>query len=163
MKLALKLAIIALVFSPVANAETPSIIGEGFEKYKDKGASEALAIWTRGSALEGDTTSRLNVIGPIAQIEAAYGPMESYEILATYSPSARLRRVYAVSYHAKGPLFSYFDLFKTSTSWVVYMFNFNTKPQEILPRNLIDKVPSPPPDPTPASVTQAAGQPTRQP
>jgi hypothetical protein len=163
MKTRYKLFVLILMVSSVAVAETPSIVTDGFEKYKDKGASEALATWLHGSALEGDTTTRLNMIGGITQIEAAYGPIESYEILAIYCPSSKLRRVYAVSYHAKGPVFWNFDLYRATTGWVDFMFNCNTKPQVILPEELIDKKANHVPDPTPASVTPAAGQPARQP
>jgi hypothetical protein len=120
-------------------ADPPPIIKDGFESYKENGVASGFETWLRGSALEGDTTTKVGVLGGMTQIEAAYGKMESYEILATFSPTVRLRRVYAVSYHAKGPVFSYFDVYRTEKAWVVYMLNFNTKPQEILPRPLIDK------------------------
>ncbi len=123
----------------ITAAEPPSIIKDGFDAYKEKGAASAFETWLRGSALEGDTTTKLSVLGGITQIEAAYGKVESFEVIATFTPTARLRRVYAVSYHAKGPVFSYFDLYKSEKSWVIYMLNFNTKPQDILPRSLLDK------------------------
>jgi hypothetical protein len=156
MKILRTISILVLMTSSMALAETPSIVTNGFEKYKEKGASEALSTWLKDSALEGDTTTKLNMIGGISQIEAAYGPMESYEIIATFSPTSRLRRVYAVSYHAKGPVFSNFDLFRTSNGWVVYSFNFNTKPQLILPGDLIDKKSRQAPVPSPASDAPAA-------
>jgi hypothetical protein len=143
--------------------EAPSIVAEGFEALKAKGPDEALSTWTRGSALEGDTSTKIGFIGGVSQIESAYGHIESFEILASYSTASRLRRVYAVAYLPKGPVFFNFDVYRTETGWVIYMMNFNTKPVEILPRELVDKKASQSPDPTPPSVTPAAVQPPRQP
>jgi hypothetical protein len=134
------LVIIALfVCSRCFAVDIPLVIKEGFDAYKEKGLAAGFERWLRGSALDGDTTSRISVLGGITQIEAAYGKIESYEVIASYRPAERLQRIYTVSYHAKGPVFGYFDLFKSDNGWIVYMFNVNTKPQEILPRELIDK------------------------
>ena len=134
------LILIALFISSCSfAAEVPSIIKEGFDAYKEKGVAAGFDTWLRGSAMEGDTTSKLSILGGMTQVEAAYGKMESYEVIGTFFPAARLQRVYTVSYHTKGPVFAYFDLYKTEKGWVAYMFNFNTKPQEILSRELIDK------------------------
>jgi hypothetical protein len=132
--------LLVLLLSTAARAaETPSIIKEGFDAYKERGVAAGFERWMRGSALEGDTTTKLQILGGMTQIEAAYGKIESYEVIATFAPTKRLQRIYTVSYHAKGPIFGYFDLYATEKGWVGYMFNFNTKPQEILPRSLLDK------------------------
>jgi hypothetical protein len=163
MKKNLLLLFVALSGPAAALADPLSIVRDGFAALEAKGANEALTAWLRGSALEGDTTTRLGVVGGIAQIEAAYGHMDSFEILASYAPSNRMRRVYVVAYHPKGPVFYNFDLYKTASDWVIYMMNVNTKAQVILPEELIDKNASSSPDPTPASVTPAAAQPARKP
>lgn len=119
--------------------EVPALIQEGFDVYKEKGVAAGFERWLRGSALEGDTTSKLGILGGMTQIEAAYGKFESFEVVGSFSPTRRLKRIYTVSYHAKGPVFGYFDLFASEKGWVAYMFNFNTKPHEILPRSLLDK------------------------
>ena len=123
-----------------ATPDVPAIVKDGFDAYIAKGLPSAFERWMRGSALEGDTTSRLQLVGGLTQIESAYGKIQAYEILGAYSLSARLKRVYTVSYYPKGPVFAFFDLYKTDKDdWVLYMFFFNTKPGEILPRELIDK------------------------
>ena len=129
-----------LILSSCWADDVPPVVKSGFQSYIEKDLAAAFDVWMRGSALEGDKTSRLQLVGGLTQIESAYGKPQSYEVLASYDVSKRLKRIYAVSYHPKGPLFSYFDLFHTdSGEWVLYMFYFNTKPQEILPRELIDK------------------------
>jgi hypothetical protein len=150
--------VLALLSSSAAFADSSSIVKAGFEALKAKGASEACSVWLHGSALEGDTTTKLSVVGGISQIEAAYGSMDSYEIVASYSPTSRLRRVYAVVYYAKGPTFYYFDLYKTDADWVVYMLNVNTKPQLVFPDELINKKANQSTDPTPAPTAVPATQ-----
>ncbi len=118
----------------------PPIAKAGYDTWIEKDLSAAFDVWMRGSALEGDKTSRLQLLGGLAQVESAYGKLHSYEMLGAYDLSARLKRIYVVSYHPKGPLFAYFDLYKSNDgAWILYMFFFNTKPQEILPRELVDK------------------------
>lgn len=121
-------------------SDLPPVVKVGYDTYIAKDLAAAFDVWMRGSALEGDKTSRLQLLGGLSQVESAYGKIESYEVLGSYDLSTRLKRIYVVSYHPKGPLFAYFDLYKgKDESWVVYMFFFNTKPNEILPRELIDK------------------------
>jgi hypothetical protein len=65
--------------------------------------------------------------------------MESYVIIAVYSPTLRLRRVYAVAYFPQGPLFCCFDLFRNSGVWTTYGLKFNLSPDQVLPVDLIEK------------------------
>jgi hypothetical protein len=125
----------------IARAEVPSLIASGFDAYKASGSKGALAIWLRGAP----ASASINAAGLPPDLNSgadsadAFGPMESYEILAVYSPSARLRRVYAVAYFPQGPLFCCFDLFRASGSWTTYGLRFSLIPDQVLPVDLIEK------------------------
>lgn len=141
MKTFTKLVLAGLLCLSVARAEVPSIIASGFEAYKATGSKDALKIWLRG----GQPSALINTsglppdVGPGFEIPGAFGPMESYEVVAVFSPSARLRRVYAVAYFPQGPLFCCFDLYKTQGSWITYGLKFDLSPDQVLPIELIEK------------------------
>jgi hypothetical protein len=142
MKSLAALFIASLMCLSAAHADVPSIIASGFDAYKASGSKGALAIWLRGSSLASTTGSVLGLpldIGPGNETADAWGPMESYEILAVYSPTTRLRRIYAVAYFPQGPLFCSFDLYKASGSWTTYGLRFSVRPDEFMPVELIEK------------------------
>jgi hypothetical protein len=143
MKFLTGLLLAALLGASAARAEVPSIITSGFDSYKASGSKGALAIWLRGAqpALNNAVRIGLPVLdnGSGAEPTDTFGPMESYEVLATFSPSARIRRVYAVAYFPQGPLFCRFDLFKMSGSWTTYDLKFGTAADDILPADVIEK------------------------
>jgi hypothetical protein len=141
MKSHARLLLVFLVFTGAARAEVPSLIASGFDAYKASGSKGALATWLRGSP----ATAAIGAaglppdVGTGSENAEGYGPMESYEILAVYSPSTRLRRIYAVAYFPQGPLFCSFDLFKNSGSWTTYFLKFSISPDQVLPVELIEK------------------------
>jgi hypothetical protein len=131
----------AMLAAASARADVPSIIASGFDAYKASGSKGALAIWLRGAP----PSANLNTaglppdVGPGSDGTDAFGPMESYEVLAAYSPSARLRRIYAVAYFPQGPLFCSFDLCRISGAWTVYGLKFSVTADQVLPVDLIEK------------------------
>jgi hypothetical protein len=137
-----KVLLAALVCVSAVQAEVPSIIASGFEAYRASGSKGALAVWLRGAT---QPSNRLDVSGlPVSaaaggETPEEWGPMESYEIVAVYSPTARLRRVYAVAYFPQGPLFCSFDLCKISGNWTTYGLRFGQRPDDILPIEVIEK------------------------
>lgn len=141
MKTLLRLLLLSTLFLSVARAEVPALIANGFEAYKAGGSKGALAIWLKGA----QTSANMNTsglppdIGPGYEAPGAYGPMESYEVIAMYSPTVRLRRVYAVAYFPQGPLFCSFDLYRVSGAWMVYDMKFSVTADPVLPLELIDK------------------------
>jgi hypothetical protein len=124
-----------------ARADVPSIIASGFDAYKASGSKGALAVWLRGAPPSANiaTNGLPQDIGTGTDSTDSFGPMESYEILAMYSPSTRLRRIYAVAYFPQGPLFCSFDLFKISGSWTTYGLKFSVTPDQVLPVDLIER------------------------
>jgi hypothetical protein len=121
--------------------DVPNLIGSGFEAYKASGSKAAVAVWLRSAPAGANiNTSGLPPdIGPGVESPDAWGPMDSYEIVAAFSPTARLRRIYAVAYFPQGPLFCSFDLYKVSGAWTVYATKFSPRPDEVLPVELIEK------------------------
>jgi len=161
MKKLLTLSVLALSLSCNALAETPSLVEDGLRAYMKDGASAAVTVWFRGSAIENDKNQRLNTLSFLAQLEAGYGAVESYEMVATFSPTSRLRRVYAICYYAKGPAYMCFDLYNSSSGWIICLYNINPKPLEVFPRELLERMPNHSPDPTPAPGMSPAGQESR--
>ncbi len=142
MKPLTRLLFAALIWASAAHAEVPSLIASGFDAYKASGSKGALAIWLRGVV---QPSARFDLSGlPVSTAAGAdtpeeWGPMESYEILAVYSPAPRLRRVYAVAYFPQGPLFCSFDLYRISGNWTTYGLRFSQRPEDIVPVDLIEK------------------------
>jgi hypothetical protein len=141
MKSLARLLFAALLFASVAHADVPSIIASGFDAYKASGSKGALAVWLRGVAQPGrfDLSGLPVVSVPGSEASEEWGPMESYEILAVFGPTSRLRRVYAVAYFPQGPLFCSFDLYKESGAWTTYGLKFSQRPDEVLPVEVIEK------------------------
>jgi hypothetical protein len=132
----------ALLLASVAHAEVPSLISSGFDAYKASGSKGALAVWLRGVAQpvgKFDLSGLPVTANPGSETPDEWGPMESYEILAVFSPTSRLRRVYAVAYFPQGPLFCSFDLYKASGAWTTYGLKFSQRPDDVLPVDVIEK------------------------
>jgi len=131
----------AFVCLSAAGAEAPPLIANGFDAYKAAGSREAIAIWLQGAPATA-TISTVGLpadIGPGFEKPGAFGPMESYEIVAVYSPTSRLRRIYAVAYFPQGPLFCCFDLYRSKGTWLTYGLKLNIVPEQVLPIELIEK------------------------
>jgi len=135
------LLLVGMTCASAACAEVPPLIANGFEAYKASGSRAALAIWLQ----DAPATANINTVGlppdvgPGFEKPGAFGPMESYEVIATYNPTARLRRVYAVAYFPQGPLFCCFDLYRVKGAWVTYGLKLNTVPEQVLPIELIER------------------------
>jgi hypothetical protein len=143
MKFLTGLLFAALLGVSAARADVPTLISSGFDAYKASGSKGALSLWLRGAqpALNNAVRIGLPVIdnGPGADPTDSFGPLEAYDILAVFSPSARVRRVYAVAYFPQGPLFCRFDLCKVSGAWTTYDLRFSAAADDILPPDLIEK------------------------
>jgi hypothetical protein len=142
MKIPARFLFAALLCACVAHAEVPAVVTSGFDAYKASGLKSAIATWLRGSQPYVAATATTAVPPEPeagAELAGVWGPMESYEILAVYSLSPRLRRVYAVAYLATGPVFCRIDLCKSTGSWITYDLRLNLSPDALLPVELIEK------------------------
>jgi len=133
------LLVLLLVSAPVAcfALEPPKIVTDGLDGYKKSGYDEAFKIWMKGSPLENDKTSYMNMKGGMTQIEAAYGRMIGYEILKSVNMSPSTTRTYAVILYEMGPLFLYMDCYKSPKGWIIPEIQFHTKPQMVLPQRFV--------------------------
>ncbi len=116
-----------------ARAQLPRLVTDGFETYIANGVAEGLNAWLRGSPLQDDAAARQAVTGVLTQAEAAYGKVQGYDVIGEVELSGRVRRIYAIEYHAQGPVFASFDLFRATSGWLVYALNFNLKAEAVLP------------------------------
>lgn len=107
--------------------------------YKKEGAAKAFDTWLVGSPLEHDTTTKVNIIGGITQIEAAYGKFSGYEYLGMVPFTASVKRYYIVAIYEKGPLYMWFEIFTKDGKDILPSFDCNTKAQVILPQSFIER------------------------
>ena len=127
-----------VLLSPIAAQapETPPIVLSGLRAYQAFGRDSAVAVWTRGSPIEGQVGSQ--VMRGMEDIETAYGSATDHEILANVAIGRRVIRSYVVVYFTRGPMYAWFDCYRSNDSWITVGFLFNTRPQEILPRAMLE-------------------------
>lgn len=134
------LTIMILIISVGANAlEPPKIVINGYKAYKKEGFEKALSIWMKGSPLENDKTSLMDMKGVITQVESIYGKMISYEIIKTIKITSSLNRVYAEICYEKGPVFMFIDCYKSPNGWIIPLIRFHTEPDKILPNDFLNE------------------------
>ena len=96
-----------------------------------------MAIWLKGSPLETDTTTRVNVTGGLAQIETVFGKMIGFEPIRTVSIAPSMLRVYVLLKFERGPVFFAIDCYKAEKDWTVAFIDFNSKPSSVLPADIL--------------------------
>jgi hypothetical protein len=134
------LVVTLFILSTTASAqEVPKMITQGLDAYKASGFSEAFSIWLKGSPLESDKTTMMNLKGAFTQIESMYGKATGYELFRTTEISQSTTRVYVEIRYEKGPLFVFFDCYKSSNGWIIPMMKFHTEADKILPEDLLKK------------------------
>jgi len=141
MKIRILLLIVTLfIMSTTAFAqEVPKIVTQGLDANKASGYMEAFSIWLKGSPLESDKTTMMNLKGAFTQIESMYGKATGYELLRTISISQSTIRVYAEIRYEKGPLFIFFDCYKSSNGWIIPMMKFQNEADKVLPEDFFKK------------------------
>ncbi|MDD5262248.1 MAG: hypothetical protein PHD76_10430 [Methylacidiphilales bacterium] len=142
MKKQIIILITVLTFVSSAYAQTsslPKILTDGIETYKKDGYSKAFDVWLTGSPLEKDTTTKVNITGGIAQIEAGLGKFLGYEYLGTAPFTPSVKRYYLVFLYEKGPLYTWFEIYSREGKDIIPSFDCNTKANLILPASFIEK------------------------
>jgi hypothetical protein len=124
--------------SALAQKDVPNIVTDGFAAYQKSGGKAALAAWLKGSPMENDTTTNINMTGLLGQIETAYGKMVGFDTLRVVVVSPALQRVYVLIKFEKGPMYASFDCYKAPAGWIIPILNFNTKASEVLPANFLN-------------------------
>jgi hypothetical protein len=135
---------VALTLAPMVRAQAPDvapIVRAGLDAYKAGNAATALTTWFKGSPVPEQST--LAARGVLEQIESSYGRMVGYDVLQVAALGPHVTRSYIVLLYEKGPLYAWFDCYKTGDQWIMTGFLFNTKPDLILPPNLLGHVTQP--------------------
>ena len=120
-----------------AQSDIPDFVTNGLTAYQKSGGKEAMVVWLRGSAIETDTTTRMNVAGGLAQIDTVYGKMIGFEPVRTVSITPSMLRVYVLVKFEKGPVFFAFDCYKSAKNWTASFIDFNTRPSSVLPPDIL--------------------------
>ena len=115
----------------------PAVILSGLHAYKSQGPAAAVKVWLNGSPANSDSMLVSNTVRALNSIETAYGSFVGHETLATSPLGSRVVRHYLILLYERGPLYVYFDAYRTSDRWVLTGFLFNTKPEAIIPSRLL--------------------------
>src|SRR5579875_3194726 len=70
----------------------PSVITQGLAAYRDVGMDQAFRVWLRNSPLHWEPA----LAAPLHQAQAAYGPLQSWEVIGQRSLANRTEVVYMV-------------------------------------------------------------------
>lgn len=136
----MSLFVVVLLLNPLSTAvaaennsgEIPKVILSGFEAYKADGPEAAVKAWLKGGPIEGnkDALTQANIL---RSVQDYYGPIKSFHVIRTkdLGPSSRL--TFLVFDYEKGPVFARFLTFQADQGWIVVSFDFNTKPERIIP------------------------------
>ena len=139
LKMLLTSMLLVLTVSYAFAESPPKIVTNAFDAYKTKGFDEAFNILLKGSPLESDKTTFMNVKGGFTQIETMYGKMIGYEILKSIKISNSTIRTFAEIRYEKGPLFVLIDSYNSPTGWIVPIMRFHTNAESILPEEILLK------------------------
>jgi len=133
-------SLVLMLLAVTAYAEnTPKIVTDGMEAFKTSGFEAAFDVWLKNSPMDNDKTTISSLKGALVQIEGLYGKMIGYEILINYKLSSTTVRTYAEIHYEKGPVFLFFDSYKTATGWVIPMMRFHTDANQIFPEAFLFK------------------------
>ncbi len=121
--------------------DAPRVLLVGLQVYKAQGAAAAVKAWLVDSPASDDAEMISNTVAALNKIQAAYGKLVGYEVLQSSLIGSRAARNYLILLYERGPLYAHFDTYRTSKDSVVTGFLFNTKPDEILPRSLLERGP----------------------
>jgi hypothetical protein len=138
-KVSLCALFVFVISSSTFAADAPQIVVDAFKAYQSDGFEKAFSIWMKGSPLENDKSSLMSMKGGFTQIETAYGKMVGYEIIKVYQITKHNIRTYAVILYEKGPVYMYVDCYKSHSGWIIPELQFHTKPQMVLPGDVLPK------------------------
>jgi hypothetical protein len=129
-----------LALSAPARAQEPApppIVIDGLKVLISAGVDTAVAVWFKGSSLEGDTAAVGQVTATFHNLPAWLGKPTGYELLKTYALGTRLRRTYAILLLEGGPMYFRFTYYLGSKGWIMQHLDFNTDAEKILPASLL--------------------------
>lgn len=132
--------LLAFAVSTPSQAQSVSaraLVEQGASAYVKEGASAAVAIWLKGSALEGNTQATSQANG-LRQVEDFYGKPTGFDILKEVTLSPRSKLVFYAINFQKGLLYARMQAYELPTSgWVTTEFKFHTEAVNILPPSMV--------------------------
>jgi len=125
--------------SSAQEAEPAPIVTEGLAAFQRSGSEAAVTTWTQGWVP--DDSSKVRVLKEsLATMRQAYGEVEGYEVLHTFTLSSRIRRSYVVIWFDGRPLFTFFQAYEAPEGhWRILDLKWNTNWTEVLPVTLVDR------------------------
>lgn len=115
----------------------PAVIVAGLKEYKTGGAESAIKAWVKGSSMEKNIDDALSQANSFKKIEEFYGNYLAYHLIDIVNITETSRIVSISMNFEKGPVFARFLAYKTDKDWILVNFDFNTKPEIILPGLLL--------------------------
>lgn len=116
----------------------PPVVLAGIDAYRKQGPEAAVKEWLANSRVARDTALVLETIAGLKRVEEAYGVLEGYDVIKLAPIGSRNLRTYLILLYRKGALFLYFDTYREASGWIVTGFQYNTKPDGILPASVLD-------------------------
>jgi len=132
--LALCLAMAAAPALASQTATLPPVVRAGLEAFKATGAPTAMKTWLANSPIPEQANA---TAAAFENIEHAYGRMVGYETLEVIPLGTHASRSYVIVLYEKGPVYFWFDCYKSKNDWIMTGFLMNTKPDVILPPALL--------------------------
>ena len=138
-RILLLLVMCFIMSAPSYAEEVPAIVTQGLDAYKASTYTEAFRVWLKGSPLDADKTTAMNLLGAFTQIESAYGKFTGYDILRIVALSRSTIRVYVEIRYEKGPLFAFFECYNSPKGWIIPTVRFHMEADKLLPDDFFRK------------------------
>ncbi len=120
-------------------AAPPDVVTRGLAAFRAMGARAALPILLKDSPAAGDPRSVSSTVEALDQVREALGAMQGHDVLRVSQLGAHTSRTYVVLLFERGPIYAYFDCYLTKNGWIVSSFQYNGKPEVILPEFLLSR------------------------
>ena len=137
--------VISIFLLPIQNLQAgdakekePSLIAEGLTAYKADGPEAAIKVWIKGSAMEKKTEESLAYAKNFEQVGEFYGKYLDYQLIEVKEITNTSRVVIISMNYELGPVYAKFLTYKAKAGWILVSFDFNTKPEIILPSLFIN-------------------------
>ena len=119
-------------FPAQADQDIPDVVLAGLNEYKANGPEAAIKAWIKGSAYE-TSVEALSQANLFRQVETMYGKFQGYQLIKNKEITKSSKVIYITMDFERGPVFASFLVFQGKEKRVIASFNFNTKPEAILP------------------------------
>ena len=121
-----------------AKEKEPPLIAKGLAAYKVSGPEAAIKVWIKGSAMEKKREESLAYAENFKQVGEFYGKYLGYQLIEVKEITETSRVVIISMNYELGPVYAKFLTYKAKTGWILVSFDFNTKPEIILPALFIN-------------------------